>query len=430
MARPLLRILGLTFGLAVILGGTIGVGILRTPGTVAAQLQTKALILTVWTLGGLYTLIGAACFAELGTALPQTGGYYVYARRAFGDRFGFLTGWTDWVTYCAILGYISIATGEFSLALVPELSSVGVTPIAIAALSVFVVLQWMGLKVSSRAQEITSLVKFLAFLALVAACFRHPGSASVVEPARSGSLFFAVVLALQSVIITYGGWQSGLYFAEEDRDPAKNVPRAMIGGVAIVIVVYLLVNLALLHVLPISELASSKLPAADAAEAVFGIGGRRLVTLLSLISLLPLLNAILMVGTRILYALARDIPRWSGAANVSEGGTPVTAMFLTAGGAMLLAASGTFEKLVAVASFFLAANYFICCVALIVLRRREPNLPRPFRAWGYPASAILVAAGAGTFVVGAVSGDTRNSLYALALAAVGLPLRSWSMRVR
>ncbi len=426
--RPLLRILGLTFGLAVILGGTIGVGILRTPGTVAAQLGTKALILTVWTLGGLYTLIGAVCFAELGTALPRTGGYYVYSRRAFGERLGFLTGWTDWMTYCAVLGYISIATGEFSLALAPELSSLGVTPIALASLSVFVLLQWMGLKVSSRAQEIASLVKFVAFLALVAACFRHPATAASVEPARSGSLFFAVVLALQSVIITYGGWQSALYFAEEDRDPAKNLPRSMIGGVAIVVIVYLLVNLALLHVLPLSELASSKLPAADAAQAVFGPGGQRLVTLLSLVSLLPLLNAILMVATRILYALGRDIPRWSRAADVSEGGTPKTAMLVTAAGAALLAASGTFEKLVAIASFFLAANYFVCCVALLVLRRREPDLPRPFRAWGYPASAILVAAVAGIFLVGAVVGDTRNSLYAMALAAVGLPLRAWSMR--
>ena len=427
--RPLLRILGLTFGLAVILGGTIGVGILRTPGTVAAQLGSRTLILAVWTLGGLYTLIGVVCFAELGTALPQTGGYYVYSRRAFGDRIGFLTGWTDWVTYCAVLGYVSIATGEFSLALVPELTALGlgVTPIALAALSAFVLLQWMGLKVTSRAQEITSLVKFLAFLALVAACLRHPGGTAAPEIARPESLFFAVVIALQSVIITYGGWQSALYFAEEDRDPAKNLPRSMVGGVAVVVVVYLLVNLALLHVLPLSQLATSMLPAADAAQVVFGAGGQRLVTLLSLISLLPLLNAILMVGTRILYALSRDIPRWSRAADVSEGGTPVVAMLVTAVGAMLLAASGTFEKLVAIASFFLASNYFVCCVALLVLRRREPDLPRPFRAWGYPASAILVAAGAGIFLVGAIAGDTRNSLYALALAAVGLPLRAWSL---
>jgi APA family basic amino acid/polyamine antiporter len=428
--RPLLRILGLTFGLAVILGGTIGVGILRTPGSVAAELGSRTVILVVWTLGGLYTLVGAVCFAELGTSLPQAGGYYVYARRAFGERIGFLTGWSDWVTYCAVLGYIAIATGEFSLALFPDLSArgLGVTPIALGALFFFVLLQWMGLKVSSRAQEITSLVKFVAFLALVAACLGHEGAPASLEIVRPQSLFFAVVIALQSVIITYGGWQSALYFAEEDRDPAKNLPRSMIGGVAIVVVVYLLLNLALLHVLPLSQLATSMLPAADAAQVVFGSGGQRFVTLLSLISLLPLLNAILMVGTRILFALSRDIPRWSRAADVSEGGTPVVAMLVTAVGAMLLAASGTFQKLVAIASFFLASNYFVCCIALLVLRRREPDLPRPFRAWGYPASAIVVAAGAGIFLVGAIAGDTRNSLYALALAAAGLPLRAWSTR--
>jgi APA family basic amino acid/polyamine antiporter len=430
--RQLLRILGLTFGLAVILGGTIGVGILRTPGTVAAQLGSRGLILTVWTLGGLYTLLGTICFAELGTALPRAGGYYVYARRAFGERVGFMTGWTDWVTYCAVLGYISIATGEFGVALFPGLSRIGgVTAVALLALALFVGLQWMGLRVSSRAQELTSLIKFLAFVALVVACLRHPGAASAEETAIARSpmdSFVAVVIALQSVVITYGGWQSALYFAEEDRDPARNLPRSMIGGVALVLVIYLLVNLALLHVVPLAQLSTSLLPAADAAEAVFGPGGGRFITWLSLLSLLPLLNAILMIATRILFAMSRDLPRWSRASEVSEAGTPEVSLLLTAAGAALLASSGTFEKLVAIASFFLALNYFICCLALIVLRRREPDLPRPFRAWAYPWSAIVVAAGAGIFVAGAVYGDTRNSLYALALAACGLPLRSWSAR--
>jgi basic amino acid/polyamine antiporter, APA family len=429
--RPLLRILGLTFGLAVILGGTIGVGILRTPGTVAAELGSRGLILAVWTCGGLFTLLGAVAFAELGTAYPQAGGYYVYARRAFGDRVGFLTGWTDWITYCAVLGYISIATGEFSVALFPGLTRFGggVTPVAIAALAAFVLLQSTGLRTSSRTQELTSLVKFVAFLALVLACFSGPAAPAELAPAGQRSLFFAVVVALQSVVITYGGWQSALYFAEEDRDPGRNLPRSMIGGVLLVLAVYLLLNLAFLHVLPISKLATSKLPAADAAEAIFGPTGGRWITLLSLLSLAPLLNAILMIGSRILFAVSRDVPRWSFAAAVSGGGTPMVAMLITAAGAMVLAASGTFEKLVAIASFFLAVNYFTGSLALLVSRRREPSLPRPFRAWGYPWSALVVVLGAGVFLAGAIAGDTRNSLYAVALAGLGLPLRYLS-RVR
>src|SRR5438034_11016712 len=119
--RGLLRILGISFGLAVIVGSTLGIGILRTPGLVAAQLPNRSTILTVWIVGGLYTLLGAACLTELGAMLPQAGGYYVYARRAFGDTVGFAVGWTDWLTYCAVLGYVSIAIGEFSGMLVPSL---------------------------------------------------------------------------------------------------------------------------------------------------------------------------------------------------------------------------------------------------------------------------------------------------------------------
>src|SRR5262249_4603359 len=147
------RILGVGFGLAVIVGSTLGIGILRTPGLVAAQLGTVAAILVAWIAGGLYTLLGSVCLTELGTMLPQAGGYYVYARRAFGDRAGFAVGWTDWLTYCAVLGYISIGLAEFVAVLTPSAARL-VTPIAIATLLLFVALQWGGIRISSRFQEI------------------------------------------------------------------------------------------------------------------------------------------------------------------------------------------------------------------------------------------------------------------------------------
>ena len=120
--RGLLRILGVGFGLAVIVGSTLGIGILRTPGLVAGQLSSRSSILAVWLVGGLYTLLGSVCLTELGTMLPQAGGYYVYARRAFGDTVGFAVGWSDWITYCAVLGYVTIAMGEFTAALAPSLA--------------------------------------------------------------------------------------------------------------------------------------------------------------------------------------------------------------------------------------------------------------------------------------------------------------------
>ena len=417
--RGLQRILGLGFGLAVIIGSTIGIGILRTPGLVAGQLGTPSIILAVWILGGVYTLLGAVCLTELGTMLPAAGGYYVYARRAFGETTGFAVGWTDWLTYCAVLGYISIGLGEFAAVLVPGLAPM-VKAIAIAALLGFVALQWTGVRVSGRFQEVATAIKFAAFLALVIACLSFTGSTSLTAAPSNPPTVTALILALQSVVITYGGWQSALYFTEEDRDPRRNLPRAMIGGVAAVIVVYLLVNVALLSVLPVPALAGSTLPAADAAQIVLGAQGSRFITILSLVSLAPLLNAIMMIGTRILYAMARDGMLPARAAVVNAGGTPTVATVVTTVVAIILIATGTFQKLIAVASFFLAVNYFVSCLALIALRRREPGAERPFRAWGYPWSAVLVAAGAAAFVAGALVTDTSNAIAAVVLAAAGL----------
>jgi APA family basic amino acid/polyamine antiporter len=422
-SRGLIRILGVGFGLAVIVGSTLGIGILRTPGLVAGQLPNRTAILAVWIVGGLYTLVGAACLAELGTMLPEAGGYYVYARRAFGDTVGFAVGWTDWITYCAVLGYVSIAIGEFTALLLPSLGGYE-KAVSIAALAALAALQLAGLRVSSRFQEITTVVKFGAFLTVVvAALVFAPGIRSGSALASQSPSLSGLIVALQSVVITYGGWQSAMYFSEEDRDPDRNLPRSMIGGVAAVIVVYLLVNVALLSVLPIGDLARSTLPAADAAQILLGGRGRVIITILSIVSLPPMLNAILMIGTRILFAMGRDGLLWRRAASVTARGTPAAAMLATTVVALALVATGTFQRLVAVVAFFLAANYVGCCLALVALRRREPDRARPFRAWGYPWSAALVLVGAAAFLVGTAAGDTINAAGAMALLVLGFLVR-------
>ena len=420
--RGLRRILGLGFGLAVIIGSTLGVGILRTPGLVAGQVSSPVMILTVWVVGGLYTFLCAVCLAELGTMYPKAGGYYVYARHAFGDTLGFAVGWTDWITYCAVLGYVSIAVGEFAVVLVPALDGFAKI-LAVATLMGLVVLQVAGIRVSSRFQEWTTAVKFVAFVVVMLAAIVFAPGLTATPGASAPASFVGLIVALQSVVISYGGWQSALYFTEEDRDPNRNLPRSMVGGVASVIVVYLLVNVALLAVLPVADLARSTLPAADAAQVLVGVRGRQVITVLSIISLPPMLNAIMMIGTRILFALGRDGLLWRRTAAVSAAGTPVTAMLLTTAVAVALIASGTFQRLVAVVSFFLAANYSVCCLALVKQRRREPDRVRPFRAWGYPWSAYIVLAGAAVFMTGAVAGDTANAAGAVALLMAGLAVR-------
>ena len=413
------RVLGVGFGLAVSIGGTIGVGILRTPGLVAGQLHVPSLIVFLWLAGGIYTLLGASCLTELGLMLPRAGGFYVYVRRAFGNTAGFAVGWTDWLMYCSILGYLSIAIAEFiaALGLIP---GGAIRFLSVLILVSIVALQWLGIRISSLFQEVTTSIKCVAFLVLVAACLLVPSGRYPSARILPSMTFSGFVIALQAIVITYGGWQSPLYFIEEDRDPARNLPRTMIGGVLSVIGIYLLVNIALLNVLPISELSGATFPAADAARVIAGAHGRNLIILLSVISLVPLLNAVAMMGTRVIFAMGRDQLFWSRTSSLNPGGTPDTATLLTAAVAAGLIATGTFQRLIAMTSFFLAANYSLCCFALIVSRHREPDLPRPYRAWGYPWSVWLVTAGGMIFLVGMLVGDMLNGLAALALLGVGI----------
>jgi APA family basic amino acid/polyamine antiporter len=420
--RKLFRILGPGFAVAVIVGGVIGVGILRIPGEVARHVANTWLILGLWLGGGIYALLAAASVTELGTMLPETGGYFVFSRRAFGDAAGFTVGWTDWIGQTSAVAYASVAFSEFASALSPAL--VGhETLIACAIIAAFGVLQWSGIRASSRVQEATSLIKALAFFALVAACFWFGGGkVSAPAPPRTESLFVAIVLSVQSIILTYDGWYEALYFTEEIKDPVRQLPRSMIGGVALVMLIYMLVNAALVYVLPLKELMESKLPAADAARRLFGESSGTLLTVLSLISLPPMINAVMMSAPRILYAMGRAGLFPARLATVSSRGTPDWALGATLALAMLLASSGTFRTLIAVAGFIFVANHCFAFCALFVLRRREPNLPRPFKAWGYPlipAVVLLLAIG---ILIGSLFSDPRHSLYALGLIAASFPV--------
>ncbi|HYE13336.1 MAG TPA: APC family permease, partial [Pyrinomonadaceae bacterium] len=301
----LLRVLGLTFGLAVTVGNTIGAGILRTPGEVAAQLPGAWAILGVWAAGAAYALLGANSLAELATMMPRSGGQYVFARRAFGGYAGFVVGWSDWVSTCGSVAAVAIVIGEYAGALLPALSG-RAAAVASAVTLGFALLQWRGVRWGSRAQTLTSLMKALAFVAVIAACFALGGGGALggAEEARAGAgagavTLLAVTLALQSVIYTYDGWTGVIYFSEEVADPARDIPRSMFGGVLLVALIYLLFNLALLYVLPVARLAGAELAAGEAASELFGPRGDTLVRALTVVALLSSVNALLLIATRV-----------------------------------------------------------------------------------------------------------------------------------
>ena len=239
-----------------------------------------------------------------------------------------------------------------------------------------------------------------------------------------------VVAALRAIVVTYDGWYEAIYFTEEDTDVSKHLPKAMIGGVAIVTGLYLLMNLAFLHVLSIPALAVSKLPAADAASVVFPAWSGTFVTVLSLLTLLSMISAVLLGAPRILLAIGRDGLFTERAAQIGPGGTPRVALLLSAATASIFVASGKFEDIIAVAAILVAAMYCVNYIAVIVLRIREPQMARPFRAWGYPVTTVLVLTGSLLFLVAAVHDDPRSAVWAAALLAVAVPVYTWRQRGR
>lgn len=422
----LLRVLGVGFGLAVIIGNTIGAGIFRTPGTIAELLPNTWLFLSVWLVGGLYALLGAIQIAELGTMIPRSGGQYVFARHALGEYAGFIVGWSDWISTCGSTAAVSIVIGEFMGALFPALSGKAVTIAAVVAI-VFAVLQWRGVVWGSNVQNVTSLLKALAFVTLIIAAFAFGGgtnetTAGLAVP-KGLSLVAAFVLALQAVIYTYDGWTGVVYFSEEVEHPARNIPRAMFGGVLSVIAIYLLVNLALVYVLPISKIAGQDFAAGAAAAVVFGRHGDTVFRTLTILSMLSGINAYHLMATRVLFAMSRDGLFAKKAATVNQGGTPTVALFLSAVVSVVFILFGqTFGDVITILAFFFVANYALSFISLFVLRRREPEKERPYRAWGYPWTTALALIGSVGFLVGAIASDTRNSIYALVLLAVSYPL--------
>jgi APA family basic amino acid/polyamine antiporter len=422
MTVRLRQAVGVAFGVTVIVGNTIGAGILRTPGEVAAQLPTPFAFFSVWILGGLYALLGAICLAELGTLLPDSGGQYVYARKALGEYAGFVVGWSDWISTCGTTAAVSIVIGEYSSALIPALAGRTVA-IALSVTLLFAIVQWRGVKWGSRTQEITGFLKMAAFVVVVVACFLWaPARPAAAATVASTVTIAALVIALQSVIYTYDGWAAVIYFSEEVRNGARNIPRALFVGVGSIIAIYLAVNLAIFYVLPISEIAGRNLALAHAAQVVFGALGDPMVRALMIISMLSGINAYHLMASRVLFAMSRDGVVSQRACAVNEGGTPTVALALsTAVAVMFILGSETFGEVIAVLAFFFVANYTLSFASLFVLRRTMPDAPRPYRAWGYPFTPAIALIGSVAFLAGAVAGDTRRSVWALALLAASYP---------
>ncbi|MDB5937416.1 MAG: hypothetical protein JWQ01_4760 [Massilia sp.] len=426
-ARSLFAVLGVAFGLSVIIGNTVGSGILRTPGEIARQLPSVPLFLGVWVMGAVYAALGANTLAELGTMMPQSGGFTVFVRRAMGPYAGFVIGWSDWLSTCSSIALAAIVVGEYTGLLFgwPK----GLAPMIGSGVIVgFALLQWIGVKSGSRAQTITAFAKTAAFVVLIVACFVWGRGITVQanDAARTAApngfaLVTALVLSMQAVIFTYDGYYAITYFSGEVRNPGREIPRSIFGGVIAVGLLYVLVNLAFLYVIPLSRMAGDPLVAGSAAREVFGTKGDTVLRSIMIISLLSAVNAFQLMASRVLYRLGA-LGFMPSAEYVNRGGTPSIGLLLSAFVAVALVITGTFELVLAITAFFFVADYALTFASLLILRRKEPQTPRPYRAKGHPWTTAGVFALSVLFLIGAAAADTRNSVYSLGLLALSWPV--------
>jgi basic amino acid/polyamine antiporter, APA family len=419
----MLRILGVTFGVAVALGNSIGAGIIRTPGQIASWLPSELLIMAAWALGAVYSLLGAWSLGELGAMIPSSGAYYTVARRAFGDYAGFVVGWADWFSNCGSAAIVAILVGQYARDFLPALAHPSLT--AATAVLAISLIQWRGIRWGSQFQNVTSAITALVFFVLIVAAYLRPHHAPIVPPGTLPSgmhLFLACVLVLQAVIFTFDGWYGAFYFGDEIVNPGREMPRSMLNGVFLLSALYLLTNLALFHVLGVGGVAMEDLPVAALGAAIFGAMGNTLVRALMVLALIALANAALLCSTRILYAMSRDGWGPRGIARVNRGGTPSVALFLSTFVTLAFLLSGSFNIVLAVTTFFFVAKYVMSYLAVFWLRKSEPSTPRPYRAWGYPWTTGAAVIGSLAFLIGAIASDTRNSLYSVLILLASYPI--------
>lgn len=430
----LLQILGVGFGIAVAVGNAISAGIVRTPGDIAARLPNHWLFFSVWFGGAFYALVSAFQLAELGAAIPKSGGQYNFSRRALGDYAGFIVGWSDWLSTCGTTGAIGIVVGEYMAHIFPIMD--GAMRIKITAVSVivlFALLQWRSISMGSKVQNFTTVLKGLVFFVMVIACFtvgghvRHAEAAPLAQAAApvvipvGAALITALLFGIQATIYTYDGWDGVIYFGDEIKNPGYLVPRAIFASLFSIVAIYLLINAAVLYVLPMSEIAGNNFSLGLAAQRVFGPHGDTVFRSIMVLALFSSLNALHLMGARVIYAMSRDGLFFRSVSRVNKGGTPTLGLLLSALVGVAFAVF-SFDRVIAMLAFFFVTNYLLSFTSMFLLRLREPGMPRPYRAWGYPWTTALALLGSIGFLIEAIREDRINSIFTLAALACSYPV--------
>lgn len=430
------KILGRWDSIAFIIAIVIGVGIFKTPSEVAKYLNWPYLILFAWLAGGIISLFGALCYAELSSSYPETGGNYIYLRQSYGKAIAFLFGWSELLVVRT--GSIAAVAFIFSEYLTSFLSidKYLIKQIAVSTIFILSIINIAGLRYGKRVQNVFTIAKIIALIAIIVlgitskkGDFSHFYSLSVFSFDRGILPLFG--LSLIPILWTYGGWHENTFVAGETRDARKTLPLALIRGVLIVTALYLAINFLYLYLMPINAIAQSHLIAADALQVLYGIYGRKALEALVVISSFGAINAMIITGSRITYALAKDnvIFRYIGKVD-SRYGTPHRAIIINAVWSAILIIIGTFNKLLFFTGILVWLFFALAGSGLFILRYKFPNIDRPYKVWGYPLIPAVFVLICIALVINTMIFYTVQSLIGLGLLISGIPVYIISQKMK
>jgi basic amino acid/polyamine antiporter, APA family len=415
---------------AIIVGLVIGAGIFKAPAVVAANSGSETILILAWLLGGVISLIGALCYAELATTYPHTGGEYHYLTRAYGRGVSFLFAWSRLVVLqTGSIALLAFVLGDYAAEIIP-LGPHGAALYAALAVVALTALNMLGLSLSKWTQNTLTLVTVSGMLAIIFIGFAfvptgEPGAAVATSAHTHGQAFG---LAMIFVLLTYGGWNEAAYVSAELRDTRRNMVRVLVIGIAIITAVYLLVNIAYVRVLGLEAMAGSEVVTADLLRVAVGEHGARLVSALIAVAVFASINVTILTGARTNYALAKDFPLFSFLGHWRAGpNAPSNALLVQGAIALLLVAIGAmgrsgFETMVHYVSPVFWLFFLLTGVSLFVLRRREAEMPRPFRVPGYPLTPLVFVAACAYMLYSSLAYSGYGAMIGVVLLAAGVPL--------
>ncbi|MGB7212231.1 MAG: amino acid permease [Gemmatimonadales bacterium] len=421
------RRLGLWSAVAVLVGSTIGSGIFRVPALVAGEIGSAVPVLVLWLIGGLVALAGALTLAELAAALPRSGGIFAFILEAFGPLPAFLFGWSELVVLrAAALGAIATIFAEYLGYFLP-LTPMEVRYVAAGAVIVCGAFNYVGVNVAAVLNNIATGLKFAALAGLAVLAF-VAGEGSVTHftatSAAPAAGLSVMATALVAVMWTYDGWADLAFMGGEVKDPARNLPRALLLGTGLIVLVYALINVAYIYLVPISEMGSSKLIAADAARRIplLGAGGAGVIAAMVMVSCFGALNGSMMTGPRVFFAMADRGLFFRGIARVSPRfQSPSVAIWLATLLGTVYVLLNDFKQLADKFILGIWPFYALAVAAVFVFRHSRPDLERPYRAWGYPVVPVLFLVASVGMVVNALWVDPLNTGITFGIIGAGVP---------